>query len=172
MVLPRGRTRALLAASAIAGVIGAASIAWSVAASPYAPEQPIDFHHRDHLYTDRLDCELCHSGVRRSAFAGMPPVERCIGCHRFVVPEHPEVAKLRRYYDAGKTIPWVKVNSLPRFVRFNHEAHTLASVACGTCHGNVGEMDRVARVAPLTMGWCIRCHRDSHAPDDCLTCHY
>jgi Cytochrome c7 and related cytochrome c len=172
MVRTRGQTRALLAAFAIAASVGAAGIGWSMAASPYAPEQPIDFHHRDHLYTDRLDCELCHSAVRRSAFAGMPPVERCIGCHRFVVPEHPEVVKLRRYYDAGKTIPWIKVYSLPRFVRFNHEAHTLANVACGTCHGNVAEMDRVARVTPLTMRWCVRCHRESHAPDDCLTCHY
>src|SRR3954447_21618277 len=140
MVLTRGRTRALLAASAIAGVIGAASIAWSVAASPYAPEQPIDFHHRDHLYTDRLDCELCHSGVRRSAFAGIAPLERCMGCHRFVLPSNPDVTELRRYWDARKPVPWVKVYALPRFVRFSHEAHTTAQVGCATCHGNVARM--------------------------------
>jgi len=161
-----------VAAAGFVVLIVALTVAWSGATSPYAPEQPIDFHHRDHVRTDRLDCELCHSGVRRSAFAGMPSVERCIGCHRFVVPQHPDVSKLRRYSDAGKGIPWIKVSSLPRFVRFNHEAHVLANVSCETCHGNVTEMDRVARVAPLTMGWCVQCHRAAHAPDDCLTCHY
>lgn len=164
--------RALLVLSAAAIVVVVAAIGWSTAASPYAPVQPIDFHHRDHLQTDRLDCEMCHSGVRRSAFAGMPPVERCMGCHRFVAPQHPDVAALRRYYDSGRSIPWVRVYSLPRFVRFTHEAHALANVSCETCHGNVAQMDRVARVTPLTMGWCVQCHRETHASDDCLTCHY
>ena len=170
--MARRRSSALLAATGLAIALIAAGMAWALAASPFAPVQPIDFHHRDHLQTDRLDCELCHSGARRSAFAGMPPVERCMGCHRFVLPQHPDVAKLRNYYDAGKSIPWVKVYSLPRFVRFNHEAHVLAAVPCETCHGNVAAMDRVARVTPLTMGWCVECHRTAHAPDDCLTCHY
>ena len=170
--MTRPRARTIAAAVFVALVVIAAAAAWSMSAPPVAPEQPIAFHHRDHVATDRLDCELCHSGVRRSAFAGVPPVERCMGCHRVVVPEHPDVMKLRRYYEAGKAVPWVKVNSLPRFVRFNHEAHTLAGVSCGACHGDVASMDRVARVAPLTMGWCVGCHRGAHAPDDCLTCHY
>ena len=75
-------------------------------------------------------------------------------------------------WEAGKAIPWVKVNTLPRFVRFNHEAHALARVDCDRCHGDVARMDRIERVAPLTMGWCVQCHQDQHAPDDCLTCHY
>lgn len=140
--------------------------------SPYAPEQPINFPHRDHVISDRLDCELCHSGARRAAFAGMPSVERCMGCHRFVLPDAPGVLALRRYWESGKPIPWVKVNSLPRFVRFSHEPHVLANIACARCHGDVAASDRVARVAPLTMGWCVDCHRATRAPDDCLTCHY
>jgi Cytochrome c7 and related cytochrome c len=167
-----GQRHVLLAGCAVLIVIVAAAFGWAAAASPYAPEQPIAFHHRDHLLTDRLDCEMCHSGVRRSAFAGMPPVERCMGCHRFVATHHPDVVTLRRYYESGKTIPWVKVYSLPRFVRFSHEAHALARVPCETCHGDVATMDRVARVAPMTMGWCVDCHRSARAPDDCLTCHY
>jgi len=166
-----GRTRALIAASALAIAV-LVGVAYSLAAAPYAPQQPIDFHHRDHVQTDRLDCALCHSGARRSAFAGMPPVERCMGCHRVIQPNNPEVTKLRRYADAGMSIPWVKVYALPRFVRFTHEAHVLSSVPCERCHGNVAAMDRVARVTPMTMGWCVGCHRDTHAPDDCLTCHY
>jgi hypothetical protein len=170
--MTRARRRGLLAAFAAAAVIAAVAVGWSAAASPYAPVQPIEFHHRDHLETDHLACEVCHSGVRRSAFAGMPPVERCMGCHRFVATQHPDVVTLRRYYDSGTSIPWVKVNALPRFVRFSHEAHYMASIACERCHGNVATMDRVAQAVPLTMGWCVRCHRETHAPDDCLTCHY
>jgi len=110
--------------------------------------------------------------VVSAAFAGMPPVERCMGCHRFVLPENAGVAALRRYWNAGKAIPWVKVYTLPRFVHFNHEAHVLAHVECTRCHGDVADMNRVARVEPLTMGWCVGCHRETRAPDDCLTCHY
>jgi Cytochrome c7 and related cytochrome c len=151
-------------------VVAAASGAMS--RSPSAPEQPIDFHHRDHVRTDGLSCELCHSGVRRAAFAGMPPVERCMGCHRVVLPENPGVSALRRYWESGKPIPWVKVYSLPRFVRFSHEAHTLAKVDCTHCHGDVASATHIARVTPLTMGWCVDCHRATRAPQDCLTCHY
>src|SRR4051812_5155264 len=97
----RGQAYALLSLSTLALVLAGARVGWSTARS-YAPEQPIAFHHRDHVETDRLDCEICHSGVRRSAFAGIPPVERCMGCHQVVVPQHPEVARLRRYYDAGQ----------------------------------------------------------------------
>jgi hypothetical protein len=147
-------------------------IGWSLSASPFAPEQPIDFSHRDHVQGDRLACELCHSAARRSAFAGMPSVERCMGCHRFAIPQNPGVTALRRYWWAGKPVPWVKVDALPRFVHFSHQAHVLANVDCAACHGDVANMDRVVRVAPLTMGWCVDCHRAARAPDDCLTCHY
>ena len=95
-----------------------------------------------------------------------------MGCHRYVLTTNPEVMKLRRVWDAGKTIEWVKVYALPRFVRFNHGAHALAGVACDSCHGDVGSMARVARVTDLSMGWCVTCHRAQGAPVDCLTCHY
>jgi hypothetical protein len=164
------RRRSIVAVLAIAAA--GSALAWSTAVSPYAPQQPIAFSHRDHVRGDGLRCELCHSGARRAAFAGVPPVERCIGCHRFVLPQNPGVALLHRYWNAGTVIPWVKVNTLPRFVRFSHEAHVLAQVDCAHCHGDVANMTRVARVAPLTMGWCVDCHRSARAPDDCLTCHY
>ena len=95
-----------------------------------------------------------------------------MGCHRVVLPSNPDVTRLRRYWDAGKSIPWVEVYSLPRFVRFNHEAHALAHIDCSRCHGDVAAMHRIERVAPLTMGWCVQCHREQRASDDCLTCHY
>jgi hypothetical protein len=144
----------------------------AVARRPAAPIQPIDFSHRAHIQTDHLDCELCHSGIRHSAFAEIAPVERCMGCHRYVLTVNPEVVKLRRAWDAGRTIEWVKVYRLPQFVRFTHRAHAIARVTCDICHGDVASMDRVAQSADLTMGWCVQCHRDRGAPDDCLTCHY
>jgi len=164
--------RATAVAAAFLAALSAALVTWSQTPAPYAPEQPIEFSHHDHLQDDRLDCELCHSGVRRSPAAGIPPVERCMGCHRFVLPTNPDVTTLRRYWDAGKPVPWVKVYALPRFVRFSHEAHWLAHVGCDRCHGDVRAMHRVARITSLTMGWCVQCHRDNHASDDCLVCHY
>jgi len=166
------RRRWLLVAAILLVAGGGAAFAWSIGAAPYAPAQPIDFSHPDHVRGDGLNCELCHSGARRAAFAGMPPVERCMGCHRFVLLRNPGVVALHRYWDERKAIPWIKVYTLPRFVHFSHEAHVLAQVDCARCHGDVASMRRVARVAPLTMGWCIDCHRASRAPDDCLTCHY
>src|SRR5205823_230618 len=137
------------------------------------PEQPIDFSHRDHVRgTDQLDCALCHSGARRSPFAGIAPVERCMGCHRYVQTANPEVMKLRRSWEAGKTIEWAKVYMLPPFVRFSHEAHALDGVTCETCHGDVRSMTRVLRVTELSMGWCVGCHRDRRATIDCVSCHY
>src|SRR5947208_8453408 len=104
-----------------------------------APEQPIDFSHRDHVRgVDQLDCALCHSGARRSAFAGIAPVERCIGCHRYVLTSNPEITKLGRAWDAGKTIDWVKVYTLPQFVRFTQQAHALGSVTWCACDSPVG----------------------------------
>jgi len=147
-------------------------VARSSGARAFAPEQPIAFSHVVHASDERLDCELCHSTARRAPFAGIAPVERCMGCHRFVIPDNPEVLKLRRYAEAAQPVPWVKVYVLPRFVHFTHEAHLRAHVDCATCHGAVERMPRVARVTELTMGWCVDCHRARGATDDCLACHY
>ena len=145
---------------------------WSTASDPYTPEQPIDFSHVVHAGDDKLNCEFCHSDVRRSPFAGIASVERCMGCHRVVNPENPEIAKVRGYWEAREPIPWVRVYVLPRFVHFSHEAHARAGVTCSTCHGDVARMARVAKTSDLTMGWCVQCHRDRRASDDCLVCHY
>jgi hypothetical protein len=144
----------------------------SAASKTDTPVQPIDFSHTVHAGDDKLSCELCHSAARRSPFAGIAPVERCMGCHRFVNPDNPEIMKVRRFWDAREPIPWVRVYVLPRFVHFSHEAHVRASVTCADCHGEVQRMDRVTKVRELTMGWCMECHRQRTAPDDCLTCHY
>jgi hypothetical protein len=162
-----------LIAGLIVALTATVAIGSGLRSRPFAPDQPIDFSHRTHIRSaDQLECELCHSAARRSSFAEVAPIERCMGCHRYVLTRHPEVAKLQRAWESGKTIEWVKVYTLPRFVRFNHEAHALGGVTCDVCHGDVGSMNRITRVSDLSMRWCVTCHRDRRASIDCLTCHY
>jgi hypothetical protein len=163
--------RGVVATTCAALLLMVATLRWSRARAE-GPQQPIDFSHRVHIATDKLDCEYCHSTAHRAALAGIPSVERCMGCHRFVATAHPDVAKLTRYWDARASIQWVRVSMLPRFVRFTHEAHVRAKVLCQECHGPVEQMDRVAPARDLTMGWCLDCHRQRRASVDCLTCHY
>ena len=142
------------------------------ARSADAPDQPIAFSHKTHATDYKIDCLYCHSYAWRSQFAGVPSVERCMGCHQIVAADKPEVKKLRDYWDRSEPIPWNKVYALPRFVRFNHEAHVRASVRCQECHGPVESMARVSKVSSLEMGWCLECHSSRKASLDCLTCHY
>ncbi len=99
-----------------------------------------------------------------------------MGCHRFVAGTtdefRTEIQKLLGFAADSTAVPWVRVHSVPAFVQFNHKPHVRAGVTCAECHGNVGAMDEVSRVAPLTMGWCVTCHRDRGASDDCSVCHY
>ena len=134
--------------------------------------QPINFPHRVHVQTYKIDCQYCHSDARRSEYAGLPSVQRCMGCHRIAGAALPEVKKVADYYARGEPIPWVRVNKLPEFTYFPHKAHIRASVTCQTCHGPVETMQRVAQVAPLTMGWCISCHAERKGPLECVTCHH
>jgi hypothetical protein len=134
--------------------------------------QPIAFSHRMHTAANAIPCQFCHAYARRGPVAGVPSVERCARCHRTIAPEHPEIAKVLQYFDDRAPIPWVRVHDLPDFVRFTHKRHVLAGVSCETCHGDVAQMDAAVQVAPLTMGWCLGCHRDRQAPTDCSVCHY
>ena len=132
----------------------------------------VAFDHRVHVTDNALDCQLCHAYARRGPVAGLPPVARCAGCHRFVAAENPAVESLMARFEAGEPLAWTRVHRLPDYVRFTHKRHVRAGVACRTCHGDVGAMRTVEQVAPLTMGWCLGCHEQRRAPDDCLTCHY
>ncbi len=135
-------------------------------------EQPIAFSHRLHAGDFRIACLFCHDGARRSPVAGVPSVQRCIGCHSYITSESSEIQKLKVYWDEKKPIPWTRIHKLPDFTRFNHKRHVAAGVACQNCHGPVETMDRVRQVSPLTMGWCLECHKERKAPIDCLTCHH
>ncbi|HUP02308.1 MAG TPA: cytochrome c3 family protein [Gemmatimonadota bacterium] len=141
-----------------------------------APEQPVEFMHTVHVQQDRIPCAYCHSSANMSEEAGIPALGTCMGCHRFIQGTSPdfqqEIQKVMEFWADSTPIPWVRVHSVPEFVQFTHEPHIDAGVTCAACHGDVASMERVERVAPLTMGWCVECHRDRGAPDDCAACHF
>jgi hypothetical protein len=133
----------------------------------YAPEQPIVYSHAVHAGELQIPCQYCHFGASRGRYAGIPPTAVCMNCHMQAIPDHPEVQKLTTAIETGQPIEWVRVHWLPDHVYFNHSSHVTAGIACQSCHGPVEEMGRVEQWAPLTMGWCVNCHR-ANAPEDVL----
>jgi hypothetical protein len=146
-------------------------------------KQPIAYSHAIHVGQLGMDCLYCHTNVDKSPVANIPNVETCMNCHKYVKRRHdqtidsPEIAKLAKYYDDNKTIPWVHVHWLPDHVGFNHKRHVLAGVRCATCHGDVSTMPIIHQVVPLSMGFCVTCHKANRentahpANLDCYTCH-
>ncbi len=123
-------------------------------------EQPVPFDHRHHVVDDGIDCRYCHDLVERSPVAGVPSADRCMNCHSQVWNESPLLETVRESYYSGRPIAWARVHRLPDFVFFDHSIHVHKGVGCETCHGRVDRMARVYQAAPLTMGWCLSCHRD------------
>lgn len=123
------------------------------------PFQPIFFSHRRHAGVYEIDCLYCHSNSDLSTWALVPPTELCLGCHRVVKAASSEIAKLRGYRERGEPIPWERIYELADFVQFNHGRHVRAEVECEECHGKVEEHDVLWRWSPLTMGWCLECHK-------------
>jgi len=123
-------------------------------------EQVIQFDHRHHVSDDGIDCRYCHRSVETSPFAGIPSTSVCLSCHEQIWNRSPLLEELRARYFTDRAIPWARVHRLPDFVYFNHSIHVNKGIGCATCHGRVDEMALVEQVAPLTMGWCLDCHRD------------
>ncbi|MFO0828049.1 MAG: cytochrome c3 family protein [Phycisphaerales bacterium] len=126
----------------------------------YAPIQPVAYSHLIHAGQLGMDCRYCHNTVERSGFAAIPPTQTCMNCHTAIRPESPKLAQVRSSAETGMPIPWIKVHKIGDYAYFNHSAHVNRGVGCATCHGRVDRMDVVARVAPLSMGWCLQCHRN------------
>ena len=172
----RSTRRARLALLAIPVLAGCGVGGWMTwIRSPTAtgqggePVQPIPFDHRHHVVV-----------ASREAHAGMPSVERCMGCHAQVHSDAEVLAPLRRALEEGRSIPWRRVNEVPDHVHFHHGVHVAAGVDCVQCHGAVETMAAVRQEHDLTMGWCLDCHRDPHAKDlaidpgaqHCSACHW
>lgn len=136
----------------------------------YAPTQPIPFSHKIHAGENEIDCNYCHTGVRKAKHANIPSPNICMNCHSQVKKDSPLIAKIHKaidydpetqtYGDNVKPIEWVRIHNLPDLVYFNHQQHVkVGGIECETCHGPIKEMDVVYQYSPLTMGWCIDCHR-------------
>ena len=110
-------------------------------AAAVAASQPIAFPHNVHVQTYKIDCQYCHSDARRSEYAGLPSVSRCMGCHRITAADRPEIKKLAEYWAKKQPIPWTRVFKVPEFTYFPHKPHVRAGVACQTCHGPVAGDD-------------------------------
>lgn len=134
-------------------------------------EQPIPFSHRLHAGVKKIDCRFCHPYVARSTFPGIPPVEKCLFCHNYIIANHPQIQKEHYYFDTGTPTPWVKVNYVPEHVMFNHQRHIRKKIDCRECHGAVETMDRIAGKR-FRMGFCLECHHKRNANVGCwLACH-
>jgi hypothetical protein len=156
----------VLLALGATGSVTAAMVYWR---TPYGTgqqvqvAQPVQFDHRHHVKDDLIDCRYCHTTVESAPSAGLPPTELCLNCHSQVWNKSPLLDVVRSSYFTKKPIPWVRVHKLPDFVYFNHAAHVNKGVGCVECHGRVDEMAAVEQAQPLTMGWCLDCHRNPDA---------
>ncbi|MBO6879858.1 c-type cytochrome [Winogradskyella sp.] len=152
----------------------------------YEPVQPIHYSHRIHAGDNAIDCKYCHSSARVSKHSGIPSLNICMNCHKSISEVAPETlaegreygvdynAEIQRLYDAvgwdgtaytgdSKPVKWIRIHNLPDFAYFNHSQHvSVAGIECQTCHGPVEEMEIMYQHAPLTMGWCINCHRETN----------
>jgi mono/diheme cytochrome c family protein len=137
----------------------------------YQPVQPIKYSHELHAGTMKIDCQYCHTGAYKSKNASIPSLNVCMNCHKVVKTESPEIHKIydalgydpkTQKYDstAAKPIQWIRVHNLPDLAYFNHSQHVkVGGIKCQTCHGPVQTMKEVYQYSPLTMKWCIQCHK-------------
>jgi menaquinone reductase, multiheme cytochrome c subunit len=126
----------------------------------YMPEQPVPFSHALHAGELAIDCRYCHNTVEHAAHASIPPTATCMACHSMVLTESPNLALVRESYESGESIEWQRVHDLPDYAYFDHSAHVLRGIGCASCHGPVDKMEKVWQHEPLSMGWCLDCHRE------------
>ncbi len=163
----------------------------SLPSAGYRPDQPIAFSHSLHAGDLKMDCQYCHNAARKSTSAGLPPLNTCMGCHKIIKKDSPEIKKIHYNFNNNILMVWNKVHDSADFVRFSHQPHINAKdplgnnlLACEDCHGNVKAMTIVEQYAPLKMGWCVECHNRvkipaqngkpavTNASVSCNTCHY
>jgi hypothetical protein len=154
-VLPLGLT----------GIVGGVVFLLGYVRAPYSTgqfdpiEQPVQFDHRHHVRDVGIDCLYCHYAAETSSYAGIPSSSLCMNCHSQIWNGASVLDPVRHSFFSGESISWERVHNLPDFVFFNHSVHVKRGVGCVTCHGRVDKMGVVYATAPLTMQWCLDCHR-------------
>jgi len=153
---------AILAGLAILGIVG---FFWYFGSPRYTdvgyrPHQPVAYDHELHAGTLEIDCRYCHSAVEISPHSNVPPTQTCMNCHTLIKTESEKLALIRSSWISKTPMEWIRVHNLPDYAYFDHSAHLAAGVGCASCHGNVAAMKEVMQMQPLSMGWCLNCHRD------------
>lgn len=148
----------------LAGIVFVAGsiMLWRVAiSSPLGAvvEQPVPFSHKHHVGEVGLDCRYCHASVETSAYAGMPSSNTCMNCHSQLFTDAALLEPVRESARSGKPLHWNRVYRLPDFVFFDHSIHIADGIGCSNCHGDIARMPLTALASPLTMKWCLDCHR-------------
>jgi hypothetical protein len=146
-------------------VLGLMILTYLITRSPYQTqvdvvrEQPVPFSHEHHVRGLGIDCRYCHNTVETAPGAGMPPTYTCMSCHSQIWSDSPMLEPVRASLAGGKPLRWTRVHDLPDFVYFHHGIHVQKGVACVECHGRVDLMPMTWKAKPLTMEWCLDCHR-------------
>ena len=137
------------------------------------PVQPIEFPHIKHA-EQGLMCADCHSSVALGPMAGIPSLNTCMACHASTAIDKPLIKQITAWQEKGLDVAWMRVNRYTnqQHVRFNHAPHINANVECATCHGDVAKQTVAQRNIKLSMGFCVSCHEEKNASNDCLTCHF
>ncbi len=126
----------------------------------YAPVQPVPYSHALHVGQLGIDCRYCHDDVEKSSVANLPTAQTCMNCHLTVKPDSPLLAPIRASYTSGDPVPWKRIHQTPDYVYFDHSVHVNRGVSCVECHGRIDEMEVVEHAKPLSMGFCLDCHRN------------
>ena len=151
-----------LVAAPFAGV----ALAYGLRVSPYSTEQnlvvdqPVPFSHKHHVGDLGIDCRYCHTSVEKAAFASLPPSSTCMTCHSQIWTNAALLAPVRDSFAHHTPIRWNKVHRVADYVYFDHSIHVAKGVPCSACHGPVHEMPLMRQAKPMTMQWCLDCHRN------------
>jgi hypothetical protein len=131
----------------------------------YAPTQPVAYNHYLHAEQLGIDCRYCHTYVDESGHANVPDAGTCMNCHSQVKKDSPLLEPIRKSYETGEPVEWVRIHKVPDYVYFNHAVHVNRGISCVECHGQINEMEVVYHSEPLTMAFCLECHRN---PEDSI----
>jgi hypothetical protein len=130
----------------------------------YQPVQPVAFSHNIHVDQLGMDCRYCHSHVEKSWYSNVPASGTCINCHGpqkgNILGDSPKLQRVRESAETGRPIPWVQVHKVPDYVYFNHSVHVNRGISCVHCHGEINKMEEVYHAKPLSMTFCLDCHRN------------
>ncbi len=161
-------TNTLSRVTIFGAVFFAAFVLWvigGIVRSPYftnqgiARAQPVPFSHQHHVAGLGIDCRYCHTSVETSNFAGIPPTQTCMNCHAQIWTNAAMLEPVRASYSSNTPLVWSRVHRLPDFVHFNHSIHVSKGIGCASCHGRIDKMALTYQASPLTMEWCLSCHR-------------